>query len=273
MHYDGPNPTLSSDPRRAPAVVRSVSLGRGPHLRGACRSDFVSTRNCQRRLWKAGGRRCWQLRFRSFSISSINTWALEAAEAIRDCGEKSQVWCSICFLRGQHCRQLIHLMKERWQHRVGGDGVRRWVWGLGDEEGGIGGSKGVYVARGVRVAVVEADIRRWVWLLAAHNCSIRTITFDVWRRLGSSTTISGAATSIRGGGRFGGGAWHLIRVKQQKSIITNELKPERDDGDSDREGQKCSHGERDDGENECRNGDRGDGQESSNEETTRRERR
>ena len=50
MHHDGPNPTLSNNSQTAPAVVRSISSGRGPHLRGACGRDLISTREIRRRL-------------------------------------------------------------------------------------------------------------------------------------------------------------------------------------------------------------------------------
>ena len=55
MHYDGPSSILANDSQTATAVVRSVSTGRGLHLRGACGRDLVSTREVRRRLWRAGG--------------------------------------------------------------------------------------------------------------------------------------------------------------------------------------------------------------------------
>ena len=67
-----------------------------------------------------------------------------------------------------------------------------------EQEGSIDGEKGVRVAWKVRVALLEADIRRRVRLLAGHERSIEMLAIDARRRLGSSVANSDTATGISG---------------------------------------------------------------------------
>ena len=83
MLHDGPSATLSNNSQTAPAVVRSISSDRGPHLRGTCGRDLVSTREIRRRLWRAGGRR-HRLQIRGLAITSIKSRAFETIEAVGD---------------------------------------------------------------------------------------------------------------------------------------------------------------------------------------------
>ena len=73
MHHDGSSPTLSNDSRTAPAVVRSISSDRGPHLQGACGRDLVSTRKIRRGLWRAGGADHRRVQFCGLAITSIRS--------------------------------------------------------------------------------------------------------------------------------------------------------------------------------------------------------